>query len=50
MPEFLTEFLQVGQTVDIDDDTQGLCLFDLVEAYSVGGIQHPFRREAGMEG
>jgi hypothetical protein len=48
--EFSAEFLQVRKTIDVDDDTEGLCLFDLVEADAIGGIEHSFRREACMEG
>jgi hypothetical protein len=47
--EFPAEFLQVGEAVDVDDDTKGLRFFYLVETDAVRGVEHPFRREAGME-
>ena len=48
--EFPAEFFEVREAIDVDDDTEGLGLFDLVEADAIGGIEYPFRREAGMEG
>src|ERR1700712_3464275 len=41
MSEFLTEFLQVGQAIDIDDDAQSLRLHDLVKTDAIGSIQDP---------
>src|ERR1700733_13833234 len=50
MPEFFSEFLQVGQAVDIDDHPQGAGFFDLVESDAVGGIEDALRGKARMQG
>ena len=50
MSECLTEFLQVGQAVDIDENAKIAWLPDFFEIDAVGGIEDPVRGKAGVQG
>jgi hypothetical protein len=50
VPIMLTELLQVGQTVDIDDDTQVTGFYDLFKGDAVGSVKDPFRGKACLYG
>ena len=47
--ELLTEFFEIGETVDIDGNPERLGFLDFVEANAVRGIQYPGGGKAGME-